>query len=416
MLEKTTDAGVDRRALPAFGEFVVLIAIMFGLTAFSIDNLLPAFVPIGESFRLSDANELQLLITSYMIGFGVMQLVYGPVSDAVGRRPMIMTGIAVYIAGCIAAIAAPNYEWLLAARVLQGLGAASIRVLGIAIVRDCFEGREMARFMSLSMMVFLIVPTVAPAIGSLILKVGDWHLIFVAMLALAVIVAAWFGLRMPETLHPSYRVSLSPVSLGRSIRRTLTSRIGMGYATGVGLMMGCILTYVGTAQQVFETQIYALGPLFPLVFGAVAIVMAVASFVNAVLVRRLGMRLLSHGGMFVFAAMAGLMLAVALLYDGHPPLALFLLPLCGMLFVFSVVTPNFNTMSLEPLGAIAGTASSVMGFYSTLLGVALSYAIGQMFDGTMTPIAAGYLSLGLLTIAVTFWTERGRLFRPHHHA
>lgn len=415
MLEKTKDAGLDRRTLPPFGEFVVLIAVMFGLTAFSIDNLLPAFVPIGDSFRISDPNQLQLLITSYMIGFGVMQLVYGPVSDSIGRRPMLMTGIAVYIAGCLAALAAPTYEWLLAARLLQGLGAAAMRVLCIAVVRDCYEGRDMARVMSLSMMVFLVIPTVAPAIGSLILTLGDWHLIFVAMLVLAVIVVTWFGLRLPETLHPAYRVALSPQAISGAVRMTLTNRMGMGYSTGVGLMMGCILTYVSTAQQVFETQVYALGPWFPFAFGVVAIVMAAASFLNSLLVRRIGMRTLSHGGMFVFTAMAALMLAFSLAFGGRPPLALFLLPLCGMLFVFSIVTPNFNSMAMEPLGAIAGTASSVTGFYSTLLGVALSFMIGQAFDGTLTPIAAGFLVLAVLTILVTLWTERGRLFRPHHH-
>jgi len=389
---------------PGFAEFVAIIALMMAVTAISIDNLLPAFPAIEARFAVPDPNRLQLLVYVYMIGFGFAQIVYGPVSDALGRRPVLLASLAIYVV-------APSFGWLLAARIIQGIGAAGGRVLSVAIVRDRFAGREMASVMSLTMMVFLIVPMIAPAIGGMMLALGSWVYVFVSMLVLAFWLTLWFSLRMPETLHPEYRRPLSPAATWEAIRLTLKTRVAVGYATALGLMTGCIMGYVGSAQQVFDTGLYHLGPLFPLAFGLVAGAMGAATLINARVVRRLGMRAMSHSGVIAFTLVGLVQVGVGLAYRGHPPLALFLSILAVNQFLISFAMPNFNALALEPLGAIAGTASSFLGFYTTILGALCGFLIGQSFDGTVLPVAIGYASLGALALLVVAWTERGRLFR-----
>jgi MFS transporter, DHA1 family, multidrug resistance protein len=250
---------VDARDAPApalsFAEFVALIALMMGVTAFAIDNLLPAFDVLGAVFRVDDPNRLQLLVYGYMIAFAVAQIGYGPLSDMLGRRPVLLVGLAIFTIGSLLALVAPSFEVLLLARVIQGIGTAAARVLAVSIVRDRYSGREMARVMSLTMMVFLIVPVFAPTIGTALLLAGGWRAIFASMLALAVGLAVWFGLRMPETLHPEYRFPLSFARIGQAVRLTVSTRISLGYATAVGLMMGCLMGYIGSAQQILETSV-----------------------------------------------------------------------------------------------------------------------------------------------------------------
>ncbi|MFG1375444.1 multidrug effflux MFS transporter [Xanthobacter autotrophicus] len=395
---------------PAFVEFVALIALLIGMTAFSIDNLLPAFGAIREDFALANANDVQVMVYAYLLGIGAAQFLYGPISDVVGRRPILFAGLAIYAAGTLLALFTQDFTVLVAARVIQGVGAASGRVLAITIVRDRFEGREMARIMSLAMMVFLTVPILAPALGSLILAFGSWHLIFIAMLALALLLLIWFGLRMPETLHPEYRIPFSFRAIGKAVTLTLTTRRSTGYAVAIGLMMGSLMAYVGSASQVFQTDVYKLGNLFPVAFAAVAGIMAVASFTNASLVRRIGMRRLSHGGICGFIAVGAMMVAASLAFGGKPPLLLF----CGLVgagqFLFALTVPNFNSMAMEPLGAVAGTASSFIGGFTTLMASMLGYIVGRAFDGTVLPLSLGYLVLGAIALGFVLWAEKGRLF------
>ncbi|MGU3406096.1 multidrug effflux MFS transporter [Methylobacterium brachiatum] len=399
------------RSGPGFTEFVAIIALMMAVTAISIDNLLPAFPAIEARFSVPDPNRLQLLVYVFMAGFGVAQLAYGPISDTFGRRKVLLTSLAIYVVGCGLAMVAPSFGWLLAARVIQGIGAAGGRVLSVAIVRDRFAGREMASVMSLTMMVFLIVPMIAPAIGGLMLALGSWVYVFVSMLALAFWLTVWFSLRMPETLHPEYRRALSLGATWDAVRTTVTTRVSIGYATALGLLTGCIMGYVGSAQQVFDTGLYHLGPLFPLAFGLVAGAMGAATLINARIVRLLGMRALSHAGIIAFTLVAIAQVGVGLAYHGHPPLTAFLTILAANQFLMSFALPNFNALALEPLGAIAGTASSFVGFYTTILGAFSGYVIGQAFDGTVLPVGIGYAALGGLAVLVVLWTERGRLFR-----
>ncbi len=398
------------RSAPGFVEFVALIALMMGITAFSIDNLLPAFSEIQGHFALTNPNDVQMTVYAYLIGIGVGQFFYGSWSDVVGRRPVLMVGLALYLAGGVMALLTDDFTWLIVARVIQGLGAGSPRVLAVAIVRDRFEGREMARIMSLAMMVFLAVPILAPALGSAILVFGNWRHIFMAMVGIAVLLGLWFGLRMPETLHPDYRMPFSLRAIFSGLKLTVTTRRSIGYSTAMGLMMGCLMSYVGSASQVFQTDVYKLGHLFPIVFAAVAGVMALASLVNAMLVRRIGMRRLSHGGICGFLLTSVLLVIAATSYDGHPPVVLFCILIGISQFLFALTVPNFNSMAMEPLGPVAGTASSFIGSYTTLIAAWLALLSGRAFDGTVMPLSVTYLILCSLALVAVLWSERWRLF------
>ena len=398
-----------RCSTPSFPEFVLLIALVMSLGSLSIDNLLPAFGPIQADFGISDPNDLQLLVTAYMVPFAIMQAVYGPISDVIGRRPTLMIGLAIYLIGGLVATMAGSFSMLLIGRVIQGAGLAATRVLTIAIIRDRFAGREMARVMSITMMVFIIVPIVAPATGSLLLLLGTWHLIFGTIVGVAVLVGSWFFVRMPETLHPEYRRSFSFSQIASAIQTTMSNRISIGYATGIGLMMGCLMSYIGSAQQIFETEVYHLGVFFPVVFGCIAAFMGAASLTNATLVQRLGMRRLSHIGICGFTLVAAVQLSIAFLYGGRPPLLLYAGVFALNQFLFSLTVPNFNSIAMAPLGSIAGTASSFIGSYTTLLGALLGLVIGRSFNGTVIPLSVGYLGLGAACLGIVLWTEKGRL-------
>jgi len=402
------------RPLPGLVEFICLMAITIGLVALSIDNLLPAFGPIAEDFGIEDGNRMQMLIYVFMIAFGLMQIVYGPLADSFGRRPTLIAGLGIYCIGTVMAIFANSYEHLLIARFVQGLGAAAPRVLTMAITRDCFAGREMARVMSFVMMVFIILPVFAPASGSLILALADWHMIFVSTLVLAIAIVCWYLLRMPETLHPEYRHRLSLPRIGRDIKTTVTNRQTFGYASAMGMMFACLMAYIGSAQQVFETEVYGLGVWFPLVFGMIAACMSFSSFVNARLVRKIGMHKISHIALFIMTASSLINVLIAIWFDGQPPLLLFGIGLTTILFCFSLTMPNFNSLAMEPVGRIAGTASSMIGVYSTLIGVVAGGIIGQQFNGTVIPLVGGYLALAVLAIIIVGITERGKFFHATH--
>jgi len=399
---------------PSFIEFVGLIACLMAISSLSIDNLLPAFGPITQSFHITPENRVQLVLYTYMVAMAGMMIVYGPIADHIGRRRAVLGGLAIYFAGSLLATSAPSFEVLLIARAIQGIGAASTRVLTLAIVRDRYSGREMARVMSFAMMIFIMVPMIAPAIGSAFLHLGSWHTIFASMLGSALIAIVWFALRMPETLHAQFRRPMSLATSYQGFKQTVTTRVSIGYATAQGLMFACVMGYVGSADQIFESDVYGLGRKFPMVFAGIAIGQGFAAFINSRLVRRLGTRRISHSAICVFIALAALQLVIALVDHGHPPLLVFA-PLLTLGFLsFGLVVPNFNAMAMEPLGAIAGTASSFMGFYMTLIGAGVGFLIGQSFNGTVIPLLIGFLSVSVLSLLIVLWTERGQLFTPRH--
>ncbi|WP_375313925.1 multidrug effflux MFS transporter [Bradyrhizobium sp. A5] len=394
-----------------FPEFVVVIASIMALNPLAMDMMLPALPNIGAAFKIPNANHLQLVLSIFLIGFGAGQFIMGPLSDRFGRRPVLLGGMTVYAVASLLAIAAPSFETLLLARALQGFGTAATRVIATSIVRDCYVGRRMASVMSLAMMVFIAVPVVAPSFGQAVLLVSQWRGIFIVLALYGLLALAWSVLRLPETLPDSERRSLAPADVLAAFRQTLTNRQTIGYAVAAGSVMGALFAYVFSAQQVF-TEIYHLGHYFPLAFAAIATGVAIAGFLNARLVGRLGMRVISHGALTLYAVVASVLLITESL--NVLPLALFMALSALMMFSFGMMVANFTALALEPQGHIAGTASSLYGSITTLIGIAIGMAIGQSFDGTLMPFAVGFFLSTVTALAIVLVVEKGRMFKPHH--
>jgi len=389
-------------------EFIALIAVMMALTAVSIDIMLPALPAIGEALGVADPNNRQIVIISYVLGFSAGQLAYGRLSDRFGRKPVLMFGLAIFIAGSLVASLASSFAVLLVARTVQGLGAAAPRVIAVAIVRDLYAGRQMARVMSFAMTVFIIIPVLAPSIGQGLLQVGTWRLNFDLMFIVGIIVAVWAGLRLPETKEQG--PAGAPLTLPASLKLALETPQTIGYAVSAGFVFGCLMSYVSSAQQVF-TDVFDLGADFPIVFGAIASLMAVASVANAYLVERLGMRRVSHTSLTLFVAVSALLVVAA--STGAATLMLFIGLMAGLFFLFGLIAPNFNALAMEPQGHNAGMASSIIGFISTGAGALSGGVVGHLFDGTVLPLALGFFCLSLVSLAIVVGIEGpSRLYRP----
>ncbi len=392
---------------PRFGEFVALTALIISLVALSIDVMLPALQQIGGELGAPRANNAQLIVSALFVGLAAGQIVYGPLSDSVGRKPAIHAGLVLFIIGCLMSILATDFTVMLAGRVLQGLGAAGPRSVAIALVRDRYEGRAMARVMSLVMGVFILVPALAPGIGQIILMIAHWRAIFGFMLAVAAVSLVWFALRQPETLAPERRVGFSPARILLAVRETCGSRVAFGYTLASGLIFGAFVGYLSSAQQIFQIQ-YGLGALFPLYFAALALAIGSASFVNARLVMRHGMRRLSAWALGLLAGLSLAFLVPAYLAAGTPPLWALMAYMAVAFFCIGMLFANFNALAMAPLGHIAGVGTAVVGSLTTLISMSLGAAIGWAYDGTVLPLVAGFALLGLAAIAVMCWTERGR--------
>jgi DHA1 family bicyclomycin/chloramphenicol resistance-like MFS transporter len=394
-----------------FPEFVVVIASIMALNPLAMDMMLPALPNIRAAFAIADPNHPQLVLSLFLIGFGVGQFLMGPLSDRFGRRPVLLGGMILYGVASLLAIAAPSFELLLMARALQGFGTSATRVIVTSIVRDCYAGRRMASVMSLAMMIFVAVPVVAPSFGQAVLLMTEWRGIFVILMLYGVLTLIWSALRMPETLPEDRRKSLALSEVLRAFWQTVTNRQTLGYALACGGVWGALVSFVFSAQQVF-TEIYGLGHYFPLAFALAAIGVAIAGFVNSRIVGRLGMRVISHGALSVYAVVAAIMLAAEKL--NVLPLPLFLALAMLMMFAFGLMMANFTALAMEPHGNIAGTASSLYGSITTLLGIGIGMVIGQSYDGTLLPFCVGFFLCAVTALAVAAVTEKGRLFRPHH--
>jgi DHA1 family bicyclomycin/chloramphenicol resistance-like MFS transporter len=401
-----TSTGYSARALSR-PEFIGLVAALMALNALAIDVMLPALPYMGEALGISHENERQFVVGIYMLGFGVAQLAFGPLTDRFGRRAPLLVGLAVYLVCAFAATFAPNFGVLLALRFVQGLGAAGTRVIAVAVVRDRYSGREMAEIMSLTFMVFMAVPIIAPGIGQVLLLTGPWQNIFIFMGGLATLISLWAYLRLPETLLPEHRRPLSFRSVIEGFRIVVTNRVAFSYGLAGTFLFGAMFGFIAASQQIF-VEIYGLGPYFPVAFAAMAGFIAVAQFINSRIVRRFGMRRLSHFAILVYLTMSSVWLILAVM--GPVPFPVFFSLLLIIQFVFGWAASNMNSLSMEPLGAVAGTAASVFGFIQTVGGAVLGTLIGQQFNGTLVPNAAGYVVMGLLVLLCVLIAEKGKLF------
>jgi len=412
MTDTSANAWVSSTHRPmGFREFVAIVAAIMALNPLAMDLMLPALPDVATAFHIDNANRVQAVLSVFLTGFGAGQFIMGPLSDRFGRRPILLGGLIVYGIASLLAIIAPTFETLLLARALQGLGTAAARVIATSIVRDCYSGRRMASVMSLAVMIFISVPVIAPSFGQAIMLLAEWHGIFIVLLVYGVLTLSWIIIRLPETLPFSERKSLAIGDVANNFLQAIKNRQTFGYAIAAGSVQGILFGYVLSSQQIF-TGIYGLGHYFPLAFAAIAIGIAVAGFLNSRIVGRYGMRMISHIALVGQLAVAVVMLTAALI--GALPLWLLMILATASLFTFGLMFSNFSALAMEPQGHIAGTASSLFGSITTLIGIAVGTAIGQYYDGTLVPLATGALLGSVVALAVVLVVEKGRLFTPHN--
>jgi DHA1 family bicyclomycin/chloramphenicol resistance-like MFS transporter len=397
----------DQSDGPGLREFIALMAFSMSLVAFSIDAMLPAFPNMASDLAVVNANDVQLVISLLFIGLALGQLFYGPVSDSVGRKPAIYLGFFLFILGSLLSMVATSYTVMLTGRFLQGLGAAGPRTIAVALIRDRFQGSAMARVMSFIMTVFILVPILAPSLGQGILLIANWRTIFGVLVLLAMITMIWLAIRQPETLLPDYRKPFTARGILAGFRVVLGNSAVMAYTLVIGCVSGAFFGYLNVCQQIFQVQ-YALGTQFPLYFALLAFSVGVASLLNSSLVMRFGMHALANWALRAMTILSLLFLLVVWLNGGHPPLWLFMTLCLAIFFCIGVLFGNLNSIAMEPLGHVAGTGAAVIGSMATLVAVALGYLIGGFYDGTLYPMAIGFVILGISSVALTLKPESRR--------
>ena len=399
----------------SLGEFVALMAFTMSLVALSIDAMLPAFPQMTQDLQVAQANDIQLVVSMLFIGLALGQLFYGPLSDSIGRKPAIYIGFVLFILGSLLSMAASDFSTMLAGRLLQGIGAAGPRTVAVALIRDRFHGSEMARVMSFIMTVFILVPIFAPALGQAILIFAGWRSIFGAFVVLALSILVWLSLRQAETLAKDQRRPFTLRNVKAALLEVMKSRMAMIYMLVAGCISGAFLSYLNTSQQIFQVQ-YGLGTQFPIYFGVLAVAVGIASLLNSRLVMRFGMHALANRALLLMMALSWLFLAIVWFYGGRPPLWLFMANCLALFFCIGILFGNLNSIAMEPLGHVAGTAASVIGTTTTLLAVVLGYFIGQAYNGTLFPMAFGFVSLITVSVLLTVLTETPEHPGDNHHS
>lgn len=384
---------------PSRREFIALLALLFATIALSIDAMLPALPQIALALSPEDPNKAQLVITSFVLGMGLGTLFAGPLSDAFGRKATILAGFVLYIIAALTCWAAPSLETLLIARVVQGIGAAAPRTVSIAMVRDMFKGREMAQIMSFAMMIFTLVPAVAPLMGQGVIALAGWQAIFVAYVVFALLVMGWFSLRQPETLPRAARRPLSWPALVAASAEVLSHRVVQISIAAQALTMGMLFATLSSMEGIFS-DLFGRGASFPLWFGVIAMASMIGSILNARLVMRLGMRRMVT---VTYGVLLGVTLAylglVAVMAEGSG-FALHILWSIVLFAVMGLTLGNLNALAMEPVGHVAGMAASVTSAIATVVSVVLAVPVGLMFDGTQVPLLLGVAGYGALALGL----------------
>ncbi|UTW02297.1 multidrug effflux MFS transporter [Amphritea atlantica] len=388
-----------------FAEFVALIAMMISLAALSIDAMLPALGIIGSELNVVDPNDNQLVIVTFFVGMAVGQFLYGPLSDSFGRKSVILLGLFIFAAGTLLSVMADTYQQMLWGRVLQGFGLAGPRVVSVALVRDLYSGRAMARVMSFVMTVFILVPMMAPALGQLVLNYSGWRMIFMGLLFVGILLSIWLIIRLPETLTDANRRSFAPDVLWLGFKEVVCNRIAMGFTLVTGLVFGAFLGYLNLSQPVLQEQ-YTLGAQFPLYFGCLAGAIGLASLTNARLVGRYGMWRLIIISLISIVLVTLIYSPLVLAYAGHPPLLSLVTYLFLVFFAVGLLFGNLNSMAMEPLGHLAGIGAGLVSALSTLLSIVFSLMIGQLYNQTIYPLVGGFLVLMSIALLICYCLHR----------
>ena len=389
--------------------FIAMMASFMASVAISIDAMLPALKIMGEDLGVSDPNHTQYIIVLIFAGMAVGQLIAGPLSDAIGRKKILYLGLALYAIGSVVSMMAPSMPVMLAGRLLQGLGVAGPYVSAVAIIRDRYSGADMARIMSLVMMIFVIVPSLAPALGQLIMFVASWRAIFAFFFVAAIGIAVWVYYGLEETLPPNKRIRLRALDIALGFREVFANRVTSGYMVCMGLAFGSFMGYLNSTRQIFQ-DLFNTGDWFSAYFGGLALVFGASSLFNARIVQKHGMRRLCRSAV---TAVIGASLAY-LAYRGvfGDQLVAFLVYVSVLYFAMGLLFGNLNAIAMEPMGHIAGIASAVIGATSSIISLVLGTLIGQMYDGTLVPVATGFAALGLCSLFVMLRTNRHPVHQP----
>ncbi|MCP4879708.1 MAG: multidrug effflux MFS transporter [Gammaproteobacteria bacterium] len=386
-------------------EFIFLIASLMSMVALAIDAVLPALGFMATDFAVS-TSQIQFILTGLFAGFALGQLLYGPLSDRIGRLPGIYAGMLVFAAGCGIVLTAESLEVAVLGRVLQGIGASGPRIIVTAIVRDCFEGRVMARVMSFATTVFMIVPIMAPMVGQVILWYAPWQYIFVMYIVLAALLSFWTWLRLNETLDPANQRSIHPKALWKALVSVLKNRVAAGYTVVSGMVFGGFLGYLSSSQVLFQ-GIYGVGDAFPLYFSLLILPNVVSSLLNARLVMRWGMYRLVQCSNIIVLVFSVCLYAYASTFDGVPPLmsmmAFFFVIFAGLGFQFG----NLHALAMEPLGKLAGMGASVVGSGSTIISIPFGVVVGMSVTTTIIPLTLGLAGCSLAAVLIMHWVRFG---------
>ena len=402
-------------------EFIALFGFLTSLTALSIDAVIAGMPLIARELSNGGAApDVHLIISALILGMAVGEPVFGPLSDARGRKFAILLGIAIFMAGAALAITAQNLTTLLLARFIQGVGVAGPKIGSRAAIRDRYEGASMARAMSIIMTVLILVPMLAPALGELVMLAGSWRTIFMAYCVLACIAALWLCLRQPEPLPTHGR---RPFRWGQTLQTALRIAINprvMPATIAAGLMFGCLTSYYGIAASIFQ-DIYAVGGYFTTLFALLALGMGIATLTNSRLVMRFGMYHLSRLALIGLVACGTLLLGVSSLSGGAPSLMVFMLLFSGSLFAIGVLFGNLGAMAMEPLGAVAGVGASVIASVSSAVAVVVSMTTGHFYNQSLIPLAICLSTCALLSLALLHRAQNSELVPvtapgSHHEA
>lgn len=381
----------------SMGEFTLLVALMMSIVAISIDALLPALGFIAKAVPLDYPNQIQYVISMLFLGMALGQLVCGPLSDALGRKKILYGGIFLFLCGSAVCFFATSIEGLLLGRFIQGLGVAGPYISAISIVRDKYAGNEMARIMSLVMMIFIMVPAIAPSLGQAVLLVSSWRYIFVLYVVYASIIGVWIFLRLEETLPADNRIPFTRKGFIEGFKEVISNYSTMCYTLCMGLFFGSFMGYLNSSQQIFQ-ELFNTGKMFTVYFGVLALLFGAASMVNARFVQKWGMEYLCSRATMGIILSSGIFLIIQLITP--PVLWHFLIYAAVLFFCFGLVFGNVNAMAMEPMGHVAGIASAVIGATSSILSMVIGTTIGQMYDSTLIPLTCGFVFLATLCLVI----------------
>jgi DHA1 family bicyclomycin/chloramphenicol resistance-like MFS transporter len=387
-------------------EFTLMLSMTMAVVALAIDIVLPAFGDMRDGFGLaSDSNDIAAIITFFFFGLAAGQLVWGPLSDAFGRKKILYLGLAVYVVAAIASVFAPSLQFLLISRFIWGIGAAGPQVVARSVVRDTYEGADMARAMSFIMAIFILVPIIAPTLGSVILLVGTWRWVFGFTAIFGAGIALW-TLRLPETLPVERRIPFRVTRLTTAARFVVTNRMAMGYTLAQMTVFGFFASYLASSQLILD-DVFGVDALFPVIFGASAAVMGVFMLLNTKLLKRFELRPLVRS-VFTIYLVGGLGLAaVAWATDGSPSIYLFYAAMLPIFIGHALLIPNLNAIAMIPMGAVAGMAAAIIGTMATLGGSVIGIIIDRAYNGTITPFAIAAALSGIVAFGLMLWADRG---------